>query len=99
MSNWYTNIILTFIALLLGAIVAKLYLPAAQLIGPQMSLPTLGEVAAARKIVDPANRRARLEEIRSRVPVVWVSGGELDVSGSVDVDNTVDIEGEVAIVR
>jgi hypothetical protein len=63
MSNRYTNIILTFIALLLGAIVAKLYLPAAQLIGPQMSLPTLGEVAAARKIVDPANRRARLEAV------------------------------------
>lgn len=99
MSNWYQNIILTIIALLLCAIVAKIYLPAAQLIGPQISLPTRGDAAAARKIIDPADRRARLEEIRSRVPVVWVSGGEVEVSGSVDVDNTVDIEGEVAVVR
>ena len=99
MSNWYSNIVLTVIALLLGAIVAKLYLPATQLIGPQISPPTRGEAIAARKITDPTYRRARLEELRSRTPAVWVNGGDIEVSGSVDVGNTVEIEGEVSIVR
>jgi hypothetical protein len=95
MSNWYTNAILTIIALLLAAVAAKLYLPAAQLIGPQISPPTRGEMAEARKLSD----WARLEDLRARVPAVWVNGGDIEVSGSVYVDNTVEIEGEVSIVR
>lgn len=99
MSNWYSNVVLTVIALLLAAIAAKLYIPAAQLLGPQIAGPTRGEAIAARKLNDPDLRRARLEELRSRTPVVWVNGGDIDVSGSVDVDNTVEVEGEVSIVR
>jgi len=99
MSNWYTNAILTIIALLLAAVAAKLYLPAAQLIGPQISPPTRGEMAEARKLSDSSARRARLEDLRARVPAVWVNGGDIEVSGSVYVDNTVEIEGEVSIVR
>lgn len=95
MSNWYTNAILTIIALLLAAVAAKLYLPAAQLIGPQISPPTRGEMAEARELSD----WARLEDLRARVPAVWVNGGDIEVSGSVYVDNTVEIEGEVSIVR
>ena len=99
MSNWYSNTLLTVIALLLASIVAKLYLPAAQLVGPQLSPPTRGDAIATRKITDPKIRRERLDELRSRLPVVWVSGGDIEVTGSVDVSNTVEIEGEVSIVR
>lgn len=99
MSSWYIKVILTVIALLLAAIVAKLYLPAAQLIGPQISPPTRGEMTEARKLNDSSARRARLENLRARTPAVWVDGGDIEVNGSVDVDNTVEIEGEVSIVR
>lgn len=99
MSNWYSNVIFTIIALLLAAIVAKLYVPAAQLVGPQISPPTRGEMVEARKLSDPSARRARLDDLRARAPAVWVNGGDIEISGSVDVDNTVEIEGEVSIVR
>lgn len=99
MSNWYSNLVLSVIALLLALIVAKLYLPDAQRIGPQISLPTRGDVVAARSIGEPEARRRQLESLRARVPVVWVGGGDIEVTGRVDVDNTVEVEGEVSIVR
>jgi hypothetical protein len=98
MSNWYANAVLTVIALLLLAIVAKLYLPVAQLVGPQLSPPSRGDVAAARKLTDSSIRSAHLEELRLRAPAVWVSGGEIEVRGNVTIDNTVDVQGDVSIV-
>ena len=91
----YQNIVLTLIALLLAAIVAKLYIPAAQMIGPQLSPPTRGEVLALRAIKDPKIREEKFNEIRQRAPAVWVNGGKITIEGTVEVDNTVD----VSIVR
>lgn len=99
MPNWYTNFILTLITLLLAAITAKLYLPAAQLVGPQLSAPTRGDILAASKLNVPQLRQARLEELKSRAPAVWVNGGNIQVYGTVDVDNTVEVEGKVSIGR
>lgn len=97
MSSTYHNILLTIIALLLVAIVAKLYLPAAQNVGAQISPPTRGELITALKIADPKLRRARFDELRSRTPTAWISGGEIEVTGEVEVTNTVEIEGDVSI--
>ena len=100
MSQTYTNVMLTVIALLLSAVVAKLYFPTANEIGPQIAAPTREEISIARKIKDPILREKRLEHLRSRLPVLWVAGGEIDTSGSeVKVDGTVEVEGEVSIAR
>lgn len=99
MSNLYANIVLTIIALLLGAAVAKLYLPSAQEVGLSLTPPTRGEAMAIQKITDPKLRSARLADLRSRLPAIYVAGGNLEVAGSVDVDNTVEVEGEVSISR
>jgi hypothetical protein len=92
MSSRYSNVMLTLIVLLLGAIVAKLYVPAAQQIGPQFAAPTRGEALAARRIPDPAQRKAAIDELRSRAPSVWIEGGDVDVSGS-----DVTVSGEVTV--
>ena len=90
MTTNYSHVLLTVIALLLCAIVAKLYLPAAQAVGPQLGAPTLGDMAAASNVTDPLLRRQRQDEVRSRMPLSVVRGG-------VDVNNTVQVEGEVSI--
>jgi len=96
----YTNAVLTVIALLLAAIVAKLYVPTLQEIGPRLSPFTRGDVIAARQIQDAKARRARLRELQQGAPLVWVAGGDVDVSGStVEVSNTVEVEGEVSLER
>jgi len=92
MSGSYSNIVLTAIALFLGAIVAKRYLPAAQQIGVQTATPSRGDVVAAMKITDPDVRRARKEELRAHMPAVWIDEGKVDVSGS-----DVTVNGEVTI--
>jgi hypothetical protein len=94
MSRWYLNSILTVIALLLGAIVAKLYLPIAQELGPQIAGPTRGELVEAGKIGNSDLRRIRLEQLHARMPEVLVAGGDVDVSGS-----NVTVDGEVSIAR
>ena len=100
MSQTYTNAMLTVISLLLSAIVAKLYFPAANEIGPQIALPVRGDISAARKIKDPILRKKQLELLNSRLPIAWVAGGDIDASGSeVKIDGTVEIEGEVSIAR
>lgn len=96
----YTNIILTVIALLLAAIAGKLYIPALQEVGPRLSPHTRGDFIVARQIKDAKTRQSRLKVLREGAPLVWVAGGDLDVSGSsVEVSNTVDIEGEVSLDR
>jgi hypothetical protein len=91
MSSRYQDVVLTLIAVLLGAIVAKLYLPAAQEIGIRLSPPTLGDLSAARQQGSPRS----FQEIRSQVPVVWLNGGNADV----EVTNTVDVRGELVAER
>lgn len=90
MASRYSNVLLTVIALLLCAIVAKLYIPVAQVIGPQLSAPTLGDMTAASSIHDPELRQQRQNEVRSRMPISFVNG-------SVGVNNTVQVEGEVSV--
>lgn len=96
MSNRLLFILLVIIALLLSAIVAKLYLPWAQQFGAQISPPTYGEIVAASKIGDPLLRRARIEELHNRAAIVWVRGGDVEVSGNVDVSGSTV---EASIVR
>lgn len=96
----FTNTLLSIIAVLLAAIVAKLYVPAAQDLGPRFAPHTLEDILAARDIDDRSERRARLRELARGTPIVWVDGGDVDVSGSsVEVTNTVEVEGEVSLER
>ena len=89
----YTNAVLTLIAGLLAAIVAKLYVPALQDVGPRLYPFTRADVVAARQIKDPKARQLRFNQLREGTPVVWIAGGDIDVS------NTVEVEGEVSIER
>jgi hypothetical protein len=98
MQSMYTNTLLTIIALLLCAIAAKLYIPATQEYGIRISHPTVGDVRNARSIKDQKEKREEIEELRARTPVFYVSGGDIDVSGSsIEVRNTVEVEGKVSI--
>ena len=81
MSTRYSNTILTIIALFLGAIVAKLYIPAAEQIGPQFSSPTRAEWAATKLVNDPKVRKAQQDAIKARLPYVWIYDGTVEVSG------------------
>lgn len=91
MSGHYQNVVLTIIAVLLGAIVAKLYIPSAQHIGPRTSFPTRAELMAAGKAGDTDQVRL----LNSQAPVVWLAGGSVDA----EITNTVGVTGEVAIER
>lgn len=84
----YQSVVLTVIAFLLAAIVFKLYGPRAMV----DRAPTRTEVTEAKKLNDPAARKAALKALADRVPVVWVVGGDVDVSGSVGLDGPVVIE-------
>ena len=94
MSKFYANVILTVIAVLLAAITAKLYLPGTQQFGPRIGFPTRGDLAAATEIKDAKIKAARMDELKRQMPVVWIRGGDIDVSGS-----TVTVDGEVEIRR
>jgi len=89
----YTNVLLTVIAILLAAIVAKLYVPALQEVGTRLSPITRGEFFAARQIKNANVRQAKLKELREDTSMIWVTGGDVEVS------NTVQVEGEVTIER
>lgn len=94
----YTNVVLTIIALLLAAIVGKLYVHELQDVGPRLTPPTRGDFLAAREIEDTDTRSERTRILRERAPLVWIAGGSADVSGSsVEVTNTVSVSGEVSV--
>lgn len=65
--------LLLIIAIALCAIAIKLIF-----FGPS----TRGDMAAIGKIQNAEERRAAIDRFMSRIPVVWVRGGDIDVSGS-----------------
>ncbi|MGK2915900.1 MAG: hypothetical protein ACSLE5_15880 [Porticoccaceae bacterium] len=71
------EVLLSIIAIALCAIAIKLIF-----FGPS----TRGDMAAIRKIQDTEERRVAIERFMNRMPVVWVRGGDIDVSGSVEID-------------
>ncbi len=94
----YTNAMLTIIALLLAAIVGKLYVIELQNIGPRITPPTRGDLLAAQQIQDPDSRKEQTRFLKERAQLVWIAGGSSDVSGSsIEVTNTISVEGEVTL--
>ena len=81
------EILLSIIAIALCAIAVKLIF-----FGPS----TRGDFIAIGKIQNADERKAAFDSFMSRIPVVWVRGGEVDVNvtgGTVDVSgSTVEIE-------
>jgi hypothetical protein len=71
------EVLLSIIAIALCAIAIKLIF-----FGPS----TRGDMAAIRKIQDAEERKVAIERFMNRMPVVWVRGGDIDVSGSVEID-------------
>lgn len=96
--NYLQNVLLAVIALALVAIAAKLYVPAANEIGPWLSPPTRADFYALRGINDSKARSAAYKKLLLHTPVVWINGGNVSVDGSVDVDN-VNSTVDVSIVR
>ena len=92
------DVLLSIIAIALCAIAVKLIF-----FGP----PTSGDMAAIGKIQNADERKAAIESFMNRMPVVWVRGGNIDVSGSVDVSgssvnvsgSSVEVHGIVEIER
>jgi len=97
MGRIYGNILLTIITASLVAIVAKLYLPQAEHIGPRIALPRYGDLLALASVSDTAVRKQALQELIRNLPLVRVQGGDIDVSGTVSVEGTVDVGGSVSI--
>lgn len=78
------EVLLSIIAIALCAIATKLIF-----FGP----PNRGDMAAIGKIQDADERKVAIEQFMSRMPVVWVRGGDIDVSGSsVSISGSVEIE-------
>lgn len=78
------EVLLSIIAIALCTIAVKLIF-----FGPS----TRGDLAALSKIQDPEEKKAAFERYMHRIPVVWVRGGDIDVSGSsVTVSGSVEIE-------
>lgn len=96
MQDAYSKSLLTVIAVALCAITAKLYLPMANRIGPHVGAPTRGDLAAARTS-SSTNSSAEMRQLKLDVPLSWIDGGDVEVSGSVSVDQPVEVTGSVSI--
>lgn len=83
----YKNVILTVIAVLLGLVLVELKEPTQQ-------FPTRGDFADLREITDATLRQERRKELIADMPVVWVDGGDIEISGG-----NVTVDGEVSIWR
>lgn len=92
MSELYTKAVLTLIAAALCAITAKLYLPAANRIGPHIGSPTRYDLFMLKDMKDGDQRNSSLKQIKLDVPLNWIDGGNVDVSGSVSIDGPVSID-------
>lgn len=78
------DVLLSIIAVALCAIAINLIF-----FGPS----TRGDLVALSKIQDPEKKKVAFERYMHRIPVVWVRGGDIDVSGSsVNVSGSVEIE-------
>ncbi|MBK7023555.1 MAG: hypothetical protein IPH41_08610 [Sulfuritalea sp.] len=78
------EVLLSIIAIALCSIAIKLIF-----FGPS----TRGDMAAIGKIQDADEKKVAIERFMNRMPVVWVRGGNIDVSGSsVTVSGSVEIE-------
>lgn len=82
MTDAYSKVALTVIAVCLCAITAKLYVPAANDTGPAIGATTMEQLMAAKN----DEQRGRLMR---GIPLVRVQGGDIDaeVTGSVSIDN------------
>ena len=78
-TDFYTRAVLTVIAIALTAIAYQLIF---------QTTPTRGDFFDLRKIENQEARSEKLRELRMRIPLVWVEGGEIDaaVTGSVDIN-------------
>jgi len=93
MTSRYQNVMLTLIVLLLAAITVKLYAPPGNPLGPPLAPATRADFAAANKIKNYPMRAATIKELKARAPVVWIQGGDVDVTGEVAIDGGVTIDG------
>lgn len=73
------EVLLSIIAIALCAIAIKLIF-----FGPS----TRGDMVAISKIQNADERKVAIESFVSRIPVVWVRGGDIDatVTGTVEID-------------
>ena len=93
MSNRLGNVLLAVIAVSLLAIVAKLYCPVAQSVGPRLYGPVRGDLVALRQVEDKELRAEERKRIYEEMPIVWVSGGSIDVDGGyIEVTGSVQID-------
>lgn len=78
-TDFYTRAVLTVIAIALIAIAYQLIF---------QTTPTRGDFFNLRKIENQEVRSEKLRDLRMRIPLVWVEGGEIDaaVTGSVDIN-------------
>jgi hypothetical protein len=78
-TDFYTRAVLTVIAIALVVIAFQLIF---------QSTPTRGDFLSLRNIENQEARVAKLKELKMRIPLVWVEGGEInaEVSGSVTID-------------
>ena len=93
--NLYPNILLTIIALALCAITAKLYLSAADRVGPHLGAPTTGDyLALSQSALTDDERVERARQLNSATPRVNVDGGNLNVEvlGQISVQDPIRIE-------
>lgn len=81
----YTNVLLTVIAMLLGAIVAKLYFDLPSQYGPSFLIPRQGDFLALRDIKDPSVRDTAAGELVRKLPIHIVREGYVEVHGTVEV--------------
>lgn len=87
MNDLYCKGVLTVIALMLCLITAKLYLPSFNRIGTHLGGPTRQDLLDARKIKEEELRKEAFYQLKRDVPIVWVEGGDVSVSGSVELNN------------
>lgn len=83
----YKNAVLTAIAVLLALVLVELR-------KPQQQFPTRGDLAALRSITDAAQRQEMRSKLVADMPLVWVEGGNVEISGG-----NVTVDGEVSIWR
>jgi hypothetical protein len=91
MSDVYTKSLLTIIAVALCAITVKLYVPAANRLGPNIGGPTLSDMFSAKEIQNESRRAAAIRKVSRDAPIVFVGGGNVDVSGEVSIHGPVEI--------
>jgi LPS O-antigen subunit length determinant protein (WzzB/FepE family) len=83
----YTKVILTVIAIALCAIAIKLFYPQTGSDNLSTKPPTFGDIRALREIKDSKQRTEARSMLLKNIPLIYVYGGDVAVSGSVNIDN------------